>query len=117
MRVNRNIDIVANQTGTGAEMFSFDGYFDLRDLGCVLNSFLLLLNCTEFSLKIWTIHYYYFRVQYEEYRMTGYTVHTGSSKAYSDGWDEIFGGGKQKKPTQAEKKPVKAAKKKSKKKK
>ena len=35
--------------------------------------------------------------------MTGYTVHTGSSKKFSSGWDRIFkGGGKakaqQKKP-------------------
>jgi len=26
--------------------------------------------------------------------MTGYTVHTGSSKKFSEGWDNIFGGSK-----------------------
>jgi hypothetical protein len=27
--------------------------------------------------------------------MTGYTVHTGSTEKFADGWDQIFGGGKQ----------------------
>ena len=26
--------------------------------------------------------------------MTGYTVHTGSTKKFSDAWDRIFSGGK-----------------------
>lgn len=29
--------------------------------------------------------------------MTGYTVHTGSTKKYSSGWDNIFSGKKTKK--------------------
>lgn len=28
--------------------------------------------------------------------MTGYTVHTGSNDKFRDGWDQIFGTGKQK---------------------
>jgi topoisomerase IA-like protein len=27
-------------------------------------------------------------------RMTGYTVHTGSNEKFTDGWDQIFSGGK-----------------------
>jgi hypothetical protein len=50
--------------------------------------------------------------------MTGYTVHTGSTEQFSEGWDRIFGGtsGQQKKPakkpattTAAKKKPVKTS--------
>jgi len=32
----------------------------------------------------------------QEHHMTGYTVHTGSSEKFSQGWDQIFQG--QKKP-------------------
>jgi len=31
--------------------------------------------------------------------MTGYTVHTGSSVKFSNGWDKIFAKGAKKKPT------------------
>ena len=31
--------------------------------------------------------------------MTGYTVNTGSSRKYADGWDNVFGGKKAKKKT------------------
>ena len=30
--------------------------------------------------------------------MTGYTVHTGSTEKFSEGWDRIFGGTKKKSP-------------------
>ncbi len=49
--------------------------------------------------------------------MTGYTVHTGSSEKFSQGWDQIFQGQK-KEPTKsavksnADKKPAKTNKKK-----
>ena len=35
--------------------------------------------------------------------MTGYTVHTGSTEQFSDGWERVFGGksGKQKKSKKA----------------
>jgi hypothetical protein len=45
--------------------------------------------------------------------MTGYTVHTGSSKKFSSGWDRIFQGGGGKKAAGATPKPKKSAKKKS----
>ncbi len=38
--------------------------------------------------------------------MTGYTVNTGTSKKYADGWDNIFSGKKVKKKA-AKKKPAK----------
>lgn len=41
--------------------------------------------------------------------MTGYTVHTGSTKKFSGGWDRIFTGQKTGKPA-AKKKTAKAAK-------
>ncbi len=41
--------------------------------------------------------------------MTGYTVHTGSSEKFSQGWDQIFQGQK-KPPTKAEAKPAAAKK-------
>jgi hypothetical protein len=31
--------------------------------------------------------------------MTGYTVHTGSTEKFSEGWDQIFSSGKGKKTT------------------
>ena len=37
--------------------------------------------------------------------MTGYTVHTGSSEKFSQGWDQIFQGQK-KSATKAEAKPA-----------
>lgn len=30
--------------------------------------------------------------------MTGYTVHTGSTESFSEGWDNIFGSGKKPQP-------------------
>ena len=47
--------------------------------------------------------------------MTGYTVHTGSSDEFAEGWDRIFKKATDKKPTK--KKPAKAKKTTSKKKK
>ena len=44
--------------------------------------------------------------------MTGYTVHTGSTEKFSQGWDNIFSGGKKAASKKATKK--KAAKKKKK---
>lgn len=39
--------------------------------------------------------------------MTGYTVHTGSSEKFSEGWDRIFSGGtKRSKKTTTSKKAV-----------
>ena len=54
--------------------------------------------------------------------MTGYTVHTGASKKYVDGWDSIFADGKtasqdKKKVAKTSVAKKKAAKKKTKKKK
>lgn len=51
--------------------------------------------------------------------MTGYTVHTGSTVKFSDGWDRIFSGkkktaGKSKATKKTAKKKPKAAKKKKK---
>ncbi|MCA8988331.1 MAG: hypothetical protein KDA78_11850 [Planctomycetaceae bacterium] len=50
--------------------------------------------------------------------MTGYTVHTGSSKKFSSGWDQIFGGkpaeGKKSKPKAKAKSSASKAKKKKK---
>jgi hypothetical protein len=50
--------------------------------------------------------------------MTGYTVHTGTSVKFSDGWDKIFSKGAKKKSTSAKPgaKKVTAAKKSTKKK-
>ena len=51
--------------------------------------------------------------------MTGYTVHTGTSEKFAEGWDTVFGGGKRttrKKSTKkkaSKKKGAKAGKKKS----
>ena len=43
--------------------------------------------------------------------MTGYTVHTGSSQKFSQGWDQIFHGQVQKaKAAKAAAKPAQAAK-------
>lgn len=42
--------------------------------------------------------------------MTGYTVHTGSSDKFSQGWDQIFQQSKKKPATKAEAKPVAAKK-------
>jgi hypothetical protein len=47
--------------------------------------------------------------------MTGYTVHTGSSDEFAQGWDRVFGEGKRKEK-QTKKKPAKAKAKKPKKK-
>ncbi|MDB5340897.1 MAG: hypothetical protein JWN70_6516 [Planctomycetaceae bacterium] len=41
--------------------------------------------------------------------MTGYTVHTGSTDKFSQGWDQIFQGQK-KQPAKAEAKPAPAKK-------
>jgi hypothetical protein len=41
--------------------------------------------------------------------MTGYTVHTGSTVKFSDGWDNIFGGASGKKTRKLARKPKKAA--------
>lgn len=49
--------------------------------------------------------------------MTGYTVHTGTSKKFIDGWDSIFGDAKPEKKEQKKGSKVTAAKKKSPKKK
>lgn len=38
--------------------------------------------------------------------MTGYTVHTGSSERFTEGWDQIFGRGK--KPASKKKKTAKS---------
>ncbi len=38
--------------------------------------------------------------------MTGYTVHTGSSEKFTEGWDQVFGGAK--KPASKKKKTVKS---------
>ena len=40
--------------------------------------------------------------------MTGYTVHTGTSKKFSSGWDEIFGKKKTAKKKAKKKKTKKA---------
>jgi hypothetical protein len=45
--------------------------------------------------------------------MTGYTVHTGSTEKFSEGWDRIFGGTKRKspkKPSATEQRTAKAPK-------
>ena len=47
--------------------------------------------------------------------MTGYTVHTGSTEKFTEGWDQIFKSRKKpapKKPAATKKKPAKAARKK-----
>lgn len=41
--------------------------------------------------------------------MTGYTVHTGTSKKFTEGWDQIFGSDK-KKPSAKKKKATTDAK-------
>jgi hypothetical protein len=41
--------------------------------------------------------------------MTGYTVHTGSTVKFSDGWDNIFGGASGKATTRVAKRPKKTA--------
>ncbi len=35
--------------------------------------------------------------------MTGYTVHTGSTEKFSEGWDQIFKKGAKKSPSRAKK--------------
>ncbi len=35
--------------------------------------------------------------------MTGYTVHTGSTEKFSEGWDQIFKKGAKKSPSQTKK--------------
>lgn len=40
--------------------------------------------------------------------MTGYTVHTGTSKKFVDGWDSVFGSPKEKKKAGSSKKKKKA---------
>jgi len=41
----------------------------------------------------------------KEFAMTGYTVHTGSSEKFTEGWDQIFSqAGVSKKPAAAKKK-------------
>lgn len=39
--------------------------------------------------------------------MTGYTVHTGASKKFVNGWDRIFSGEAEPKPAQAKQKKAK----------
>ena len=45
--------------------------------------------------------------------MTGYTVHTGSTEKFTQGWDDVFGTGTEKKQSARRKKSVSKAVKKS----
>jgi hypothetical protein len=53
----------------------------------------------------WSYRQRYFPLSIRSKKMTGYTVHTGSSEKFSQGWDQIFQGQK-KQPAKPAAKPA-----------